>query len=95
MSRNSVPYFYSPNVPIFLRHCEIMERNNQIVSESSIVMMEIRVSIERGVGDVFEHENCKRKFVEIIYSKYIHIFEEVTSVCIKRKGVHSSNNFFL
>ena len=71
-----------------------MERNNQIVAEPSIVMMEFRVSIKNGIGDIFEHENCKRIFVEIIYSRCIHIFEEVTSVCIKGKGVHSSNNFF-
>ena len=85
---------YSPDVPNFLRHCEIMERNNQIVSEPSIIMVEIRVSIKSGIGDIFEHDNRKRKFVDTIYSKYIHIFEEVISVCIKGKGVHSSNNFF-
>ena len=79
----------------FLRHWEIMGRNKQIVSEPSIIMMEIWVSIKSGTGDIFERKNCKRKFVVIIHSKYILIFNEVTSVCIKEKGVIGSNNYFL
>ena len=59
---------------IFLRHCEFVERNDQIISEPSIVNREIRVSIEIGIGGTFELENCKRKLAVIIYSKYIQIF---------------------
>ena len=81
--------------PFFLRHYEILERNNQNISEPSIVMMEIRVSIKSGTGGIFENENCKRKFVDIICPRYIHIFEEVTSVDIKGMGAHISKTFFL
>ena len=36
-----------------LRHCEIIEMNDQIISEPSIVVMEIRVSIKSGIRDIF------------------------------------------
>ena len=51
-----------------------MERNNRSVSQPSVVMKEFRVSIKSGIGDIFEHENGKRKFVEIIFSKYIYSY---------------------
>ena len=60
-----------------------MDRSNQIISELSNILMEIRASIESGIGVIFEHENNKRKCVEIFYSKYFYSFLEVTIVCTK------------
>ena len=58
-------------------------------------MMENRLSYKSENVGIFEHGNSKRELEEIIYPDYIYILEEITSLCIKEKGVDSSNIYFL
>ena len=70
---------YYPNVPKKNRHCEIVKWNNQIISEPSIVMMEIIGSIKVELV-VFLNIQISRECLWRTFS--LSIF---TSVCIKWK----------